>query len=471
MEKASVLALLDGSDSNSATVALNYFNQMLGERLYLYCLARFLVVGAIAVGALFAANVVGIRTLDVPKLLGVAAALGLYNTVVFLMLRPLRDRERADANATVLTGVMHGTIMLDFIFLTIALWLVGGARSPFQAFYLFNVILASVFLSRASAFAHTLFGYLLLAGLVVGEWLEWIPACVPTGAVVGEAPIDGRYVVTLLVVYGVLFALSAVMLTSLVHLLRAGERKLRYANAQLEHLSTMRRDFLQMVLHDLKTPLVAVAQHLINIEAQLHDHMSDQEARWLARCQTRMREVSDFLSDLQVLSVLESDGVRRQAKPVDVNALLNTLVAESQDLARLRNHALTVEIPEPLPQVQGVERLLREALLNLITNAVKYTPSGGKIAVRGLRRNGRIRIEVQDNGVGISIEDQKRLFQEFSRIRPSNAAKLDVTGSSGLGLAIVRRIVELHGGTVAVDSELNRGSTFIVELPASSTGA
>jgi len=441
-------------------------NELLGQRLYLYSLARFLVVGAIIAGALFATYVIGVEDLDFTRLLGVAGALGFYNIIVFAIIRPYRDRERSESAGNMLTSVMHGTILLDFLFLTIALWLVGGARSPFLAFYLFNVILASVLLSRNAAFFHTFLGYLLLAGLVVGEWKGWIPACSPLGAVSTTAALDGRYAVTLLVVYGILFSLSVVMLTSLVQLLRAGEERLREANDQLAALSSVRRDFLQMVLHDLRTPIVAVSQHLYNIETMLRGKMTEQESRWLARCLTRMNEVLAFLNDLQVLAVLESEGIRKQAQLIEMKPMLESLVAENQDLARMHDHLLTLECDADLPGVKGIARLLREAVLNLITNAVKYTPNGGRIIVRAMPIADRVRIEVVDNGIGISKENQKRLFQEFGRIRPANGANLDITGSSGLGLAIVRRIVELHGGEVAVESELNQGSTFRIVLPA-----
>lgn len=440
-------------------------NQLLGERLYLYSLARFLVVGAIVAGTLFATYIVGVEGLDVARLFGVAGALGFYNIIVFAIIRPYRGRERSEAAGSMLTGVMHATILLDFLILTIALWLVGGARSPFQAFYLFNVILASVLLSRKAAFFHTFLGYLLLSGLVIGEWMGWIPACSPVGAVSTTSSLDGRYVVTLLVVYGMLFALSVIMLTSLVQLLRAGEERLREANDQLAALSAVRRDFLQMVLHDLRTPVVAVTQHLYNIEAVLSGKLSEQESRWLARCQMRMNELLAFLNDLQVLTVLESEGIRKQSQPIDLKPLLESLVAENQDLAQMRNHALALECSGDLPDIKGIPRLFREAVLNLITNAVKYTPAGGRIVVRAMSKDGRVRIEVEDNGIGISRENQKRLFQEFGRIRPAQSDNLDITGSSGLGLAIVRRIIEMHGGEVGVESEPNQGSTFHIEVP------
>ncbi|HPO14594.1 MAG TPA: HAMP domain-containing sensor histidine kinase [Candidatus Hydrogenedentes bacterium] len=444
---------------------LLFQSRRIGDRLYVYAVVRFLVVIAIAAGAFFASYVVGVENLPVMWLLGVAGSLGIYNTIVFLLVKPFRDRDKAAAHYNYLVGLMHGTIMLDFIFLTMALWLVGGAKSPFQAFYLFHVILASVFLSRRAAFAQTLFGYALLAALVLGQWTGWIPSINPPGAVNSISPLDGRYALTVLVVYGILFALSALILTSLMALLRMGERHLIEANEKLERLSAMRRDFLHIVLHDLKSPVAAISQHVMNLEATLEGSLNPQQAQWLERCKVRLKDQMDFLHDLEMLALLETDSVLKDATPMDLAKIFVELESEYQDLARARNQSLIVDVPGDLHQVKGVPRLVREAVANLIGNAVKYTPDGGRIYVRAINIGAKVRIEVHDTGVGIAPEDHARLFREFVRLQPKTATGSQGT-SSGLGLSIVRRIAEAHGGSIDVCSEVNKGSTFILELPA-----
>ncbi len=444
--------------------ALLVHSRRMGDRLYLYALVRFAVAATIVGSAFFARYVVGIEGLPVRALTVLGIVLALYNSVVFYLIRPYRDR--ASTSYSALRRWMHATVMVDFIFLTVAVWMVGGAKSPFLAFYLFHVILAGVFLSRSAAYGQAIAGYVLLTTLVVGQWLEWIPQWYPEGAVCGGERFDGRYVLTILAVYGLLFTLSSVTLNSLMTMLRSVERGLREANAELERLSAMRRDFLHIVLHDLKSPVAAVSQYLLNLEAILENQLNEQQAQWLHRCKVRLKEQMDFLHDLEVLALLESADLMQHAKLVDINEIIGQVTDNFHEAAQNRNHTLEY-MPAARPlRVLGVERLLREALANLVSNALKYTPDGGRIAVRGKAGNNVVRIEVEDNGIGIAEKEQDRLFQEFVRLKPHAAIADKMGSSSGLGLSIVQRIVQAHKGTVGVSSAPNRGSTFFIELPA-----
>jgi signal transduction histidine kinase len=438
--------------------------QLLGDRLQLFAWVRYLVAASIVGGSLFAVHVVGVKGLDLAHLGGCAAVLVIYNTVVMALLRPTGTAP-GPATYTWWAAISHVTITLDFLVLTYLIWLVGGAESPFLAFYLLHVILAAVLLSRRAAYAHALFGYLLLAGLVVSEGYGWIPRNRPEGAVPCGGVLEPRYVLALLSVYGLLMALAAFLMTGLAEALREGERKLRVANAELERLSNLRRAFLHIAVHDLKAPLGAISTLLTQLSSGLGGPLSAQQTQWVERAQTRLRELLNFLRDLQVLGELDTAQIAAQAAPLDLAALLRGLADEHEDLARQAGHVLRVEPPAGPCAVSGVERLVREALANYVTNAIKYTPRGGTVTVRAPRAGGFVRIEVQDSGKGIAAEDQAKLFQEFVRIRPKDQAGPPIPGT-GLGLSIVRRIAELHGGRAGVVSQPGQGSTFYLELPA-----
>ena len=447
---------------------LLFHRQLVGKRLYVNSQVRFLVVVGIVAGALGARYVLGIETLDMPGLLVLAGLLCVFNVGVFVFARRYKGLERRVPVNRLLMGVTHLTIGLDFIFLTAGLWLVGGAKSPFQAFYLIHVVLAAALLSPRAAYAHAAFGYVLFGGLVLGEWGRVFPVHFPVGIVNSATPLDGRFVLTVLIVQGMLMVLAVYLVTGLTSLLRRGEQQLRDSNAELERMSKLQRDFLHIALHDLKSPVNAATMLLQSMKIASNPPLTEQQSGWLERARVRLCEASAFLYDFTVLAELDAANVRKQAKDVNLAVLVENAVAENQDLLCSHGHTLHLEIAQDLPHVHGIDRLLQEAVANLITNADKYTPANGTVTVRVRRGDTAVRIEVEDTGIGIAPEDQGRLFQEFVRVRRKDSPVGEVAGS-GLGLSIVRRVIETHRGKVGVISELNKGSTFFIELPVSST--
>ncbi len=446
------------------TAEILMHRQLLGPRLYLHTWLRLIVALLILGGTTIAQHLVGIEDLPVVPLTVVGAAVASYNAVASFLARAHRERERSARTHHRLTLIMEVSIVLDFIALTIAVWLVGGARSPFLAFYLPHVIVSHINLSRRAAIGLTLLAYGLLVTLVVTEWVGIAPPYLPAGAVGGTGPLDGRFAMTVLVVYGLLFGMIAFLLTSLTLLLRRGERRIRLANAELMRLSEMRKDFLQTALHNLKSPLGAVTMFLRNMKEGLAGPVSEKQGEWLDRSLTRIEGLSEFLENMQTLASVSAGMIEAEAKEMDVAAILRELVETNQDLAQARGHTLTLKAPRTLPPVIGFDRLLREAVVNYVTNAIKYTPDGGTIEVRATHRDDLVRIEVEDNGPGIADEDAKKLFQEFVRLARKGLPAAEEKGS-GLGLSIVKRIVEGQGGEVGVESELGKGCTFYMELP------
>jgi signal transduction histidine kinase len=458
------------SDRPSATeqrIALSY-ELLLGARLYLHTWVRLFVVFSIIGGAYVARYLVGIENLDVSALLMLAVVIGAYNAVAWFISRQFRTIEQSRTRYRMLVNVMYGTIALDYLCLTCAIWLVGGARSPFLPFYLLHVILSCILLSKRAAVMSVVTAFALLMLLVLGEWHSWLPPQLPAGAVCGTDSMDGRFALTILVVYGSLFGIITYLLIGLSSLLRKGERELQQANIELDTLSNMRRDFLHIALHDLKSPVGAISGLLGNLREGLLGDLNDKQMEWINRCHKRVEGLSEFLHDIQTLASLETDELNTQHDDIDMADLLREVVDDSRDLVELHEHELDLEFyadehGHAMKPVRGMRRLIREAVFNYITNAVKYTPRGGRIVVRGIARGGMVRVEVQDNGPGIGAEDQQRLFGEFVRLRQSKEARK--TPGTGLGLSIVARIAAAHGGRVGVESLEGKGATFYLELP------
>ena len=301
--------------------------------------------------------------------------------------------------------------------------------------------------------------------LVIGEWLHIAPARMPVGAVADPTHLDWRFVLTLQAVSAVMLGLTTFLLLGLRTLLQEGESELRRMNDDLDQMSSVRRDFLQIAVHDVRAPIAGVIMMLTNLRNGLCGPVSGQQMPWIERCLKRLDGLTDLLKDLQIISSLEGSDLDSQKTVVDLNILLTDVVEEHQDLAQGRQQTLFVDLPDALPEVMGLERMLREAVANYVTNAIKYTENGGSITVRGRHNPPVVRIEVEDNGIGIAPEDQRDLFREFVRIKVAGTTVSNASGS-GLGLSIVRHVAERHRGAVGVESEPGKGSTFYLELPS-----
>ncbi|HOZ45105.1 MAG TPA: ATP-binding protein [Candidatus Hydrogenedentes bacterium] len=246
--------------------------------------------------------------------------------------------------------------------------------------------------------------------------------------------------------------------------------ELREANGRLKRLTGMQRDFLRIVLHDLKSPIGTTTMFLESLGAGDWGTLSDTQQDWIDRSRHLLRGVTGFLHDLQTLASLDVGRLEGTRELVDIAATVESVVADNRDVIAAHGHTMKVEAASGLSPAYGHARLLHEAIANLLTNAAKYTPDGGRIEIRVRAADGATRIEVQDNGIGIAPEDQSRLFQDFVRIRREDVPMARVEGT-GLGLSIVRRIAELHGGRITVSSVLDEGSTFTLTLPAPKAAA
>jgi len=249
-----------------------------------------------------------------------------------------------------------------------------------------------------------------------------------------------------------------------MRVLRANTQALVEANEKLARVSQLRRDFLQLALHNLRSPVGAVSMHLSNLANGYGGPLGEEQRAWVSRSQCRLHDLTRFLHDLECLAALETGSLEHQAERVDIGPLAEELAEENRDLADQAGHTLAVDDGGGDTTVLGVPRLIREAIANYLTNAIKYTPRGGHIRLRVVDDGPRVRVEVEDTGIGIAGADLERLFHEFVRI-PTAASALGPVSGSGLGLYIVRHIAEMHGAAVGVTSREGAGSIFSIAFP------
>ncbi len=223
----------------------------------------------------------------------------------------------------------------------------------------------------------------------------------------------------------------------------------------------LRENFAAIVSHELKSPLGALQQNLYALVSELEDKLSEEQQQRFTRLQTRLDDLLKLIhSWLRVFSV-DINRLKDTFKPIGVGEIIAKAAESIQPHATRKALEIETAIPDGLPQINGDEGSLTEVVTNLLGNAVKYSFPNNKIRVRAEAQNSDVLVSVADTGVGIAKEDLPHLFQDFSR----GQAQPEGVSGCGLGLAISRRIVEVHGGSIGVESEPGKGSTFTIRLP------
>lgn len=229
-------------------------------------------------------------------------------------------------------------------------------------------------------------------------------------------------------------------------------------------LQTTRREFVANVSHQLRTPLAAMRAALETLE---EGALEDPEAArsFLGSLKREVERMERLVLELLDLSRLESGQVALHLAPVPVEALVREVAERFSPLAQQAGLTLTFQVPPDLPPVLVDRDKLLQALSNLLDNAIKFTPRGGKVCLGAHKENGTVAFEVEDTGIGIAPEHLPHIFERFYK-----AHRTPGDAGAGLGLAIVKHIVQAHGGSVRVESQAGKGSRFTLLLPAAKQG-
>jgi signal transduction histidine kinase len=235
--------------------------------------------------------------------------------------------------------------------------------------------------------------------------------------------------------------------------------------AMLEELDRVKSGFMRQVAHELRAPIAAIESFM---NAIVDGYGSPEAQRDMQkRAAQRASELLALVDDLLNLSRLKQVKLESRRREVSVNQVLDEVLALHGPEATQKKIALQVEAQD-CPPLQADPTHIKQLWTNLISNAVKYTPEGGAIRIRLCEEEGQILGSVADTGIGISAEDQQRLFEEFFR---TEQAKALTQRGTGLGLAIVHQIIQTYGGQIEVESELNQGTQFTFRLPRAAAAA
>jgi two-component system phosphate regulon sensor histidine kinase PhoR len=234
---------------------------------------------------------------------------------------------------------------------------------------------------------------------------------------------------------------------------------------ELRQTERLRRELTANVSHELRTPLTSIKGFA---ETLLDGAMADEVTcrRFLSIIDGETDRLVKLVDDLLDLSLLESKRLTLELKPVDVSVLVAHTVDKLRPLAATQRLTLQQSGPSGIVVAADADRLA-QVLTNLVDNALKYTPEGGRVDVQVAAVNGEVEVLVNDSGRGIGPEDLPHVFERFYR---ADRSRTRGSGGTGLGLAIAKHIVEAHGGRISVSSQPNEGTTFKVTLPRGADG-
>jgi signal transduction histidine kinase len=244
------------------------------------------------------------------------------------------------------------------------------------------------------------------------------------------------------------------------------ERALRERNEALETIARLKSEFIANVSYELRTPLNAITGFAEILTNQYFGSLSPRQLEYSKGILESSQRLSQLINDILDLATIEAGYLALEPGSVEIRNLLESVASLSRERARMQDVALVVNCPRSIGAIEADERRLKQALFNLVSNAIKYTPLGGSIQLEARidsNSGGDVILAVADTGVGITAADQERVFEKFER--GSNQRNREA--GAGLGLSLVKSLIELHGGSVAIQSGVGEGTTVLCRLPAS----
>lgn len=261
------------------------------------------------------------------------------------------------------------------------------------------------------------------------------------------------------------YAATALENARLYQELRRHAGELASTVSRLQELDRLKNEFLQTVSHELRTPVAVIQGYLSLLESSDLGELRPEQREAVTIISRRVRALTNLVRDVTLILEIQSRSFQRE--PFVLGELIQAIVNEYVPAVERAGLTLSLEMPPSPTAVVGSTYYLRRAFEHLLENAIKFTPAGGSVRVRLSRQGEWVRVQVSDTGIGIAPEQRARIFERFYQVDGSATRQY---GGMGLGLAVVKEVVEAHGGTLSVESEVGKGSIFTVSLPVLNEG-
>lgn len=383
-----------------------------------------------------------------------------YNALFLLLVTDAYRRHQVSAQF--INGCANAQILCDMVALAFLMHFTGGVENPFIVFFVCPLVIASELLPNRVAYMHALVGAVLIH---LVAWLEYAAVLphVAVGQALGAETYRNPVVVAKFTIALSLLGFATVFLGgSIARLLRRREAELEAAHARLRDVEESKSFLMRRTSHDLRAPLDALVSLVRAVSLHAGATCEPALADMLVRAEARAVGLTHLIDELHRYAVLRDATVELRCEPVDLVELAEQSAGLYQALAVDRGLRLHADLERPA-RIRGDPNALSELLGNLLSNAIQYTPAGGTVRMHVGSAENKVLLTVSDTGIGIPPAALPRVFEEFYR---AENAKQVFRNGTGMGLPIVKRVVEAHRGTVAVDTTPGQGTTFTVTLPA-----
>ena len=427
-----------------------------------FLLTRFMAVLGVAGTLAVAFAIFHIDTIHYRALVVLAAVLLTSN--VAYVLYYVSGRLSPDVPAVVLEKriVIFTTMQIntDLVILTFMLHYSGGATNPFILYYFFHTILSSILLSRRAANIEATVAVVLFGSMTLFEGY---------GVIRHYDLFCPEYYTKPIFMSGMVFAVTTAlyiavyMASSIMDRLRLHQVELEKALEEQRRLEEEKSRFLDVVAHDLKSPLAAIETMATSALAVYKDSMTPEVKKILERIPLRTKDLIRFIQDLLEFSrIRKIEDAQANFKALNILPIVTATIEMYMGQAMDKNINMTVQSEPNIPPIMGSKEHLERMTANLVSNAIRYTRENGSVTVKLGIDKGWIVLTVADTGIGIPEKALPYIFTDF--FRADNAKKFSSAGT-GLGMSIVKAVVDQHGGTVSVTSEEGEGTVFTVRLP------
>ncbi len=421
------------------------------QRLEWFIAVRWTFIVFIIAAVLAAINIFKVA-LPALSILLLALFIAGYNAGCKVYLKQIKDKTPSIVNARRFAIIQS---MLDIISLTILIHWTGGAENPFIFYFIFHAILTSMLLSKKDSYIQAGVICILAAGLFTLEYTGALPHHSVQGFPGADLYKNSAYVAAISFVF-----ISTIFIATFFTV--SVSEKLRESNLKLLEKDRLKDEYVKMVSHDLKSPLASIQSLLEVILGGFAGPLDEKVKEILQRIQKKIEFLHHYTKDLLDLSRIRAEK-NLNIQRFHIKDVIDTAIEIARPKMGEKDIQLNFEIPDNLPAIEADKEQITYVFLNLISNAFKYTPSGGIVEVKVSKDAEGLVVEIKDSGIGIPPDDQPHIFEEF--FRAGNVVK--TTKGTGLGLALAKYIIERHGGNIFLESELGKGATFRFTMPIS----